>query len=79
MRVTIDPLGQLIVPKAMRDQLGFIEGTEVELSAVGGRLEISIPSRVVVEHGPHGVRFAADTSDHITAEQVREIMERDRC
>jgi bifunctional DNA-binding transcriptional regulator/antitoxin component of YhaV-PrlF toxin-antitoxin module len=78
MRVTIDALGRLIVPEALSDELGFIEGVELELSAVDGRLEASVPSRVVVEHGPHGVRFAADMSGHTTTEQVRDIMERGR-
>ena len=31
-----------------------------------------------VEEGPHGVRFAADETDPLTAEQVREIMKRSR-
>jgi hypothetical protein len=65
VRVTIDSAGRLIVPKALRD----VEGVELELLAVDGRLEISIPSRVVVEQRPHGVRFAADTSDHLSTEQ----------
>jgi AbrB family looped-hinge helix DNA binding protein len=78
VRVTIDSSGRLTVPKALRDELGLVDGIELELSAVDGRLEISIPSRVVVEQGPYGVRFAADTSAHITTEQVRDIMERGR-
>jgi bifunctional DNA-binding transcriptional regulator/antitoxin component of YhaV-PrlF toxin-antitoxin module len=78
MRMTLDASGRLMLPKALRDELGFVDGVELELTAVDGRLEVSIPSRVTVEHGPHGVRFAADTSDHITAEQVRHIMERGR-
>jgi AbrB family looped-hinge helix DNA binding protein len=78
VRVTIDSAGRLIVPKALREELGFVEGVELELLAVDGRLEISIPSRVVVEQGPHGVRFAADTSDHLSTEQVRDLIERSR-
>lgn len=78
MRVTIDAAGRLVVPKLLREQLGFAPGTELELDAVDGRLEIAVPSRVRVEEGPHGVRFAADAADTLSAEQVRDVMERGR-
>jgi bifunctional DNA-binding transcriptional regulator/antitoxin component of YhaV-PrlF toxin-antitoxin module len=78
VRATIDTAGRLIVPMALRDELGFVEGVELELLAIDGRLEVSIPARVVVEEGPHGVRFAADTSDHLCTEQVRDLIERGR-
>jgi AbrB family looped-hinge helix DNA binding protein len=80
MRATIDRAGRLVVPKSLRDQLGFAAGTELELAAVDGRLEVAVPSRVAVEHGPHGVRFAAvdGGADRLTAEQVRELMEQGR-
>lgn len=78
MRAAIDGAGRLVVPKPLRDELGFAPGTELELSAVDGRLEVVVPSRVAVEEGPHGLRFAAPTDAPLTAEQVREITERTR-
>jgi AbrB family looped-hinge helix DNA binding protein len=78
MRTTIDRAGRLVVPKALRDQLGFGAGMELEVDAVDGRLEVAVPSRVRVEQGPHGVRFAAEAADRLSAEQVRELMERGR-
>ena len=78
MRTTIDAAGRLVVPKRLRDELGFAAGAELELSAVDGRLEVAVPSRVHVEDGPHGVRFVAETRDTLSAEQVRELMERGR-
>ena len=76
MRTTIDAAGRLVVPKEIRQQLGFTPGTELELNAVDGRLEAAVPSRVRVEQGPHGVRFAADADDLLTADDVRKLMER---
>ncbi len=78
MRTTIDAAGRLVVPKRLRDELGFTAGAELEVAAVDGHLEVAIPSRVRLEDGPHGVRFTADTSHKLTAEEVRGLMERGR-
>jgi AbrB family looped-hinge helix DNA binding protein len=78
MRATIDAAGRLVVPKALREELGFAAGMELELEAVGGHLEVAAPSRVHVEHGRHGVRFTADATQPLTAEQVRVLTERGR-
>jgi AbrB family looped-hinge helix DNA binding protein len=78
MRTTIDAAGRLVVPKPLREELGFAPGTELEVDAVDGRLEVVVPSRVRVEDGPHGVRFAADGAERLSAEQVRAVVERGR-
>ena len=78
MRATIDAAGRLVVPKRLREELGFAAGAELEVAAVDGRLEVTVPSRVRVEDGPHGVRFTADTGESLNAEQVRALMERGR-
>jgi AbrB family looped-hinge helix DNA binding protein len=78
MRTTIDAAGRLVVPKALREELGLAPGVELEVTAVDGRLEVAVPSRVRLDEGPHGVRFAADTDDQLSAEQVRQLMERGR-
>jgi AbrB family looped-hinge helix DNA binding protein len=78
MKTTIDAAGRLVVPKPLREELGFAPGMELELDAVDGRLEVVVPSRVRVEQGPHGARFVADGDGGLTAEQVRSAIERGR-
>jgi len=78
MRTTIDMAGRLVVPKPLREELGFAPGSELEVTAVDGHLEVAVPSRVRLEEGPHGVRFSADAAEQLSAEQVRALMERGR-
>ena len=78
MRTTIDAAGRLVVPKAIRDELGFSPGTELELDAVDGRLEVAVPGRVRIEEGPRGLRLVTDADERLTAEQVRDLVERGR-
>ena len=66
------------MPKPLRDMLGFRAGTELELEAVDGRLEVSVPSRVRVEEGPRGPRLVADGAEPLTAADVRALLERSR-
>ena len=76
MRTTIDAAGRLVVPKRLRDELGLVAGTEVEIEAVDGHLEIVVPSRVRVEEGPYGPHIVAEGAEPLTDEQVREVVER---
>lgn len=79
MRATIDSAGRLVVPKRIREELGFAPGSELELTVVDGHLEVAVPSRVRVEQGAHGVRFATSDPDaRISADEVRALIERGR-
>lgn len=78
MRTTIDAAGRVVIPKPLRDQLGFTPGTELDVEAVDGRLEIVVPSRVRVEPGRYGPRLVADHADPLTAEDVRALVDRGR-
>lgn len=40
MRTTIDSAGRVVVPKALRQAIGLEPGSEIELHASDGRIEI---------------------------------------
>jgi bifunctional DNA-binding transcriptional regulator/antitoxin component of YhaV-PrlF toxin-antitoxin module len=42
MRVAIDGVGRLVVPKRLREQLGVHGPTDLELIAADGRLELTV-------------------------------------
>jgi bifunctional DNA-binding transcriptional regulator/antitoxin component of YhaV-PrlF toxin-antitoxin module len=50
MRVAIDGVGRLVIPKPMREELGVVGPTELELTSSEGKLELTVPdSRAWVE------------------------------
>jgi len=54
MRVAIDGVGRLVIPKTLRDELGIDGPTDLDLTAVDGRLELTIadvPARVEERDG----------------------------
>jgi AbrB family looped-hinge helix DNA binding protein len=80
MHVSIDKAGRVVVPKHVRDELGFSPEVPLEIDVVDGHLELSAthePAKLV--QGPHGPSFAA-TGTPITDEQIRHTLEavRDR-
>jgi AbrB family looped-hinge helix DNA binding protein len=49
VRTTIDAAGRVVVPKALREELGFAPGAELEVTAVDGHLAVAVrgaPPRV---------------------------------
>lgn len=78
MRTTIDAAGRLVVPKRLREELGFAPGAQLELAAVDGRLEVAVPSRVRLEEGLRGPRFVAEGDARLTDADVRALLERTR-
>ncbi|MBA3409540.1 MAG: AbrB/MazE/SpoVT family DNA-binding domain-containing protein [Geodermatophilaceae bacterium] len=80
MRTVIDSAGRVVVPKAARDELGLRPGTELVLRIVDRHIEIEIPATPMrlVEHD-HGVVAMADRDMPVlTAEMVRDTLERVR-
>jgi AbrB family looped-hinge helix DNA binding protein len=80
MRTTIDRAGRLVVPKALRDELGLEPGLDLELAARDGRLEIEPATTPVTLVEEDGAVFAVPDRElpALTAEQVRATLERVR-
>jgi AbrB family looped-hinge helix DNA binding protein len=80
MRTTIDAAGRIVVPKALRDELGLTGGQELEIVARDGRLEVEVPPAVVhlERRGPVVVAVPEANLPGLTAGQVRETLERTR-
>jgi AbrB family looped-hinge helix DNA binding protein len=80
MVTTIDSAGRIVVPKQLRDELGFRSGQQLELNAVDGRLEIE-HQRTPMRLEPRGKRLVAVADGEmptLTAETVRETLEQVR-
>jgi AbrB family looped-hinge helix DNA binding protein len=43
MRIAIDGVGRIVIPKPMREELGIAGPSELELTASDGRLELTVP------------------------------------
>jgi AbrB family looped-hinge helix DNA binding protein len=80
MRSAIDSAGRVVIPKPLRDALGLSAGQPLDIIERDGRLEIvpaPTPMRLVDEGD--GVVAVADTDmPPLTAELVRETLERTR-
>jgi AbrB family looped-hinge helix DNA binding protein len=73
MRIAIDSVGRLVVPKPLRDQLGITGPTELEIDARDGMIELAVadvPARV--EDRPDGAVIATDLPmSPLTIDEVR--------
>ena len=80
MKSTIDSAGRIVVPKALREALGLKPGQPLEIRAGDGRLEIEVaPTPVQLKKRGRGViAVPEDELPPLTAEQVRETLERTR-
>jgi AbrB family looped-hinge helix DNA binding protein len=75
MHVSIDRAGRVVIPKPLRDQLGFSPDMPLEAEVVDGRLELSAQHEPVkLVRGPYGPSFAP-TGTPIDDEDVRHALE----
>ncbi|MGK2959115.1 MAG: AbrB/MazE/SpoVT family DNA-binding domain-containing protein [Acidimicrobiales bacterium] len=77
MDATVDSVGRLVVPKALRDALGLTAGSKVDVSLYGAGLHV-VPSgrtaRLVKEQG----RLVADSVTAVTDEMVFGLIDSSR-
>ncbi len=80
MKVAIDAAGRIVVPKSLRQALGLKPGQMLEIRAGDGRLEIEIAATPMrLEKRGKGVVAVPEAElPALTAEQVRETLERTR-
>jgi AbrB family looped-hinge helix DNA binding protein len=80
MRTTIDPAGRIVVPKALRDELGLTGGQELEIAVRDGRLELEPPPvpMHLERRGDVVVAVPDIPVVPLTAPMVREALERTR-
>ena len=80
MRVAIDGVGRLVIPKTLRDELGVDGPTDLELTASDGRLEITVAD--VPAHVEERDGFPVIVSDRpiepMSAAETRAAIERVR-
>ena len=80
MRVAIDGVGRLVIPKRLRDELGVQGPTDLELTAVDGRLEVTgadVPARVEDRDG-FPVIVAHEAMAPMSVAEAAEAVERVR-
>jgi bifunctional DNA-binding transcriptional regulator/antitoxin component of YhaV-PrlF toxin-antitoxin module len=80
MRIAIDSVGRLVVPKALRAELGIIGPAELEVVARDGVIELAVadvPARVE-DRGGDPVIVAEVPMTPLTVEHVRAAVDRVR-
>jgi AbrB family looped-hinge helix DNA binding protein len=76
MKTTIDAAGRIVVPKALRDQVGLIPG-QVDIAVVGSRIVIEPTSEEsLVEED--GLLVIPSAGERVTDDDVRDLMESGR-
>ena len=81
MRTTIDRAGRLVIPKQFRDELGLHGGEEVDITLRNGHIAIEPVvgrMRLVRRKGFLVAEVEGDQGPPMTAEEVRDILERVR-
>lgn len=80
MRVAIDGVGRIVIPKPMREELGIDGPSELELTAVDGKLELTVPyiKAHIEERDGWSVIVPDEPVPPLTREIVRETLERVR-
>jgi bifunctional DNA-binding transcriptional regulator/antitoxin component of YhaV-PrlF toxin-antitoxin module len=80
MRIAIDAVGRLVIPKPLRDELGINGPTQLEATARDGLIELAVPdlpARVEDRRG-EPVIVVDVPANSLTVEDVRAAIDRVR-
>lgn len=78
MRTTIDKAGRIVVPKQLRDRLGLVAGTEIEIDEEGCGLRVEPifeKRRAWIEQREDGPVIVGDGSWALTDDDVRAMID----
>lgn len=80
MRVTIDEVGRIVIPQALRDKLQLVPGSELEASVEGDRLVASRvePAVTLVEQGGRLVARMAIPGSEMTQDELLRLIDEER-
>jgi AbrB family looped-hinge helix DNA binding protein len=80
MKSTIDAAGRVVIPKDVRERLGLVGGTEIEIVERDGHVEIepAATAMSLVRRGRVLVAVPDEKLPPLTDEVVRETLERTR-
>jgi AbrB family looped-hinge helix DNA binding protein len=77
MRTTIDMAGRVVIPKALRGEVGLVPGSDVEVTADGAGIRIEpVPGEGLVEEEGFAVIPPSDIS--LDDDAVRELRRADQ-
>lgn len=77
MKTTIDSAGRLVVPKVLRDRLGLVPGSTVDVSPYGAGLQLVAESRTARVRTIRG-DVVAESETQVTDEDVFALLDADR-
>jgi AbrB family looped-hinge helix DNA binding protein len=78
MRTQIDGAGRVVIPKALRDALGMIGGSEVEIEEYGGVIQVRPLGGHARLEQRDGRTVAVGSGAIITDDMVRALRDADR-
>jgi len=77
MKTTIDSAGRLVVPKVLRDRLGLVPGSTVDVSLYGAGLQMIAVGRTARVRSVRG-ELIAESDTVVTDEDVFALLDGDR-
>ncbi|MBX3194683.1 MAG: AbrB/MazE/SpoVT family DNA-binding domain-containing protein [Microbacteriaceae bacterium] len=78
MEATIDSGGRLLLPKSIRDSLGLVPGSKVDVSPYGGGVQITPGGRTARLERDAGGRLVSRAETIVTDEHVFALIDSGR-